>query len=481
MSRLVAIPSFMVVGLLWTGMTIHQAVAQTPPSFLGRSSCASATCHGGSIDRGPAWNHSLSIWNLEDPHSGAALLLREKASEHIVTMLDPAAAESPERYDNVLRTRCISCHATASPMDCEARGPIDDSFLAEGVSCEACHGPAEKWLESHIRVDWSGPERFAPTTGMRDTESIIGRAQTCVRCHIGSRSSDGLVRDMNHDLIAAGHPALRFDLVLYTESLSSHWNQSSPTELAFSDSAARTRSAGRAINLAAAAKLAGERAADHLKDSSVPWPELAEYDCFACHQSLSIDRFKLPPGETKKSVWHISDGLPIWNAWHAIHQLPREKLLIKALSPHRSDPELIVSSIARVVEAQLNIAEQITAADANPPKSLSALLSELKRDGVFDWHEAAIAYLDIDAALRDQEKLPEQKQRASAQRARLIDIVEPTLRFSRTSQPDTGQSMEQIHYQSPARFNPEEFRRAISTALSTAIDSGDQANMTSQP
>ena len=481
MSRSVAIKSSMVLGLLLTLTTVQQVIAQTIPSFLGRSSCAAATCHGGSIDRGEAWNHSLSTWSLKDPHAGAALLLREKASERIVTILDPAAEESAERYDNVLRTRCISCHATASPADCESRGLIDEQLLAEGVSCEACHGPAEKWLESHVRVDWSGPERFEPTTGMRDTESIMGRAQTCVRCHIGSRTSDGLVRDMNHDLIAAGHPALRFDLLLYTESLPSHWDQSSPTEIDFSGSASRTRTVGRAIDLAAAAKLAGERAADHLKDGNIPWPELAEYDCFACHQSLSIDSFKLPPGETKKSGWHISDGLPIWNAWHAINQLPREKLLLKALSPHRSDPELIVKSITRVVEAQLDTAKQAMAANAKPPKSLNGLISELKRNGVFDWHEAAIAFLDIDAALRDQEKLPEQKTSASAQRAKLIEIVEPTLRFSRTPTPDIGATSDQVIYQSPARFNPEEFRNAISTALSTAIDPGDQANLTSQP
>lgn len=177
------------------------------PALLGNQSCATSTCHGGVIGSGPSWHFSLSTWMANDPHAGAGLVLRDADSRRIVTRLDPAAIDSMEAYDNVLRTRCISCHTTVASEQTEAVGRLDDTVLAAGVSCESCHGPAEKWITAHVQGNWQGAQRFAPETGMRDTESIIGRSETCVRCHIGSRTSDGMVRDMNHDLIAAGHPA----------------------------------------------------------------------------------------------------------------------------------------------------------------------------------------------------------------------------------------------------------------------------------
>jgi hypothetical protein len=107
MSCSAVIRSLMAIGLSMAVMTAELATAQLPPSFLGRSSCASATCHGGSIDRGTDWNHSLSTWSLKDPHAGAALLLRGELSKNIVNILDPSSKDSPERYDNVLRTASV--------------------------------------------------------------------------------------------------------------------------------------------------------------------------------------------------------------------------------------------------------------------------------------------------------------------------------------------------------------------------------------
>ncbi len=192
------------------------------PMLLGNQSCATSTCHGGVIGSGPAWNHSLSTWIAKDPHARAGLVLRDNDSRQIVLRLNPAAADSDDVFDNVLRERCISCHVTVAAEETTAGEKLPNAVLAAGVSCESCHGAAEFWLDEHVQVDWQGEKRFASATGMRDTESVIGRAATCVRCHVGSRTDDGMVRDMNHDLIAAGHPALRFDLLFYDENMPRH-------------------------------------------------------------------------------------------------------------------------------------------------------------------------------------------------------------------------------------------------------------------
>jgi cytochrome c peroxidase len=57
-----------------------------------------------------------------------------------------------------------------------------DSFkVSEGVSCESCHGPAENWLRSHTRHDYTRADRTA--SGMRDLQNLYVRANTCVACH----------------------------------------------------------------------------------------------------------------------------------------------------------------------------------------------------------------------------------------------------------------------------------------------------------
>jgi hypothetical protein len=414
------------------------------------------------IGQGPAWNHSLSVWLASDPHRGAGLLLRDDDSRRIVERLEPGTAKSAEAYDTALRRRCISCHATATPEQCAGDGLLSDADLGQGVACDSCHGDSQRWLEPHVRADWSGPQRFEPDGGMIDTESIAGRAASCVRCHVGSRTADGLVRDMNHDLIAAGHPALRFDLLTYSENLPQHWDSGGEVETRFHESAVRVRGVGRAINLAAAASLSAERASDHLLDRSLaPWPELADYDCFACHQSLSMREYQTAPRSGDKSRLHVSDGLPVWNAWHTIDQLDLpvdpEKLraLLLTLSPHRSDPAKIKASGGKLATQYLGVAQARMTEPVNAQESLKTLLRKLVQQPPVDWHEAAVLYLEIDAALRDLARGPETAVRGKQFLAALGE-VEKLLRFDPARAP--GESSK---YNSPASFDPDKFQQAV--------------------
>ena len=53
---------------------------------------------------------------------------------------------------------------------------------------------------------------------MYDTRNLVKRAEKCVSCHVGDES-----RNVDHELIAAGHPDLVFDLETYTAMLPPHW------------------------------------------------------------------------------------------------------------------------------------------------------------------------------------------------------------------------------------------------------------------
>ena len=429
-----------------------------------RISCATTTCHGAIEGRGPAWNHSVSTWLAHDPHAHAGRLLRDPDSRRIVERLAVNAANDLKVYDHVLKTRCISCHTSATAKDCQSSGAIDSGLVRRGVHCESCHGEAENWLELHLRTDWTGPQRFV-STGMRDTESIIGRASTCVRCHVGSRSEDGVIRDMNHDLIAAGHPALRFDLLLYNENLPKHWDVQSKSERGFSRSALRVRQVGRAINLVAAASLASERADDHLSDrSAAPWPEFSDYDCFACHQSLSMREYLLPPRSdgTRKTPLHVSDGLPVWNSWHTVGnelEMRENRRALEVLSPHRSDPAKIAPLAKQIAERFLRKAtERMAAAESDAAirktaeRTIQAVQRDLQASAPHDWQQAAIQYLDLDAAARDLQRSRETERRGRSL-AQSLARIERLLRFD--SHDEVAADMQR---QSPAHFDPSAFR-----------------------
>jgi hypothetical protein len=441
-----------------SGATYGQA-----PTMLGRASCAAATCHGGVIGQGEPWKYSLTHWAADDPHVGAGLVLKGALTESIVLALDPRIAAKKDARDDswtidrdaLLRKRCISCHVTATAADCDAGAvALDDGFLAQGVSCESCHGAASQWIDEHYTGSFTA-QLSGPALGMRDTETMVGRADGCVRCHVGSRSEDGMVRDMNHDIIAAGHPVLRFDFLLYEDSLPRHWDVAKTPE--FYASPVRLRSVGRAMTLSAASALAGQRAADHAAEANkpwdqrqVPWPEFSDYDCFACHQSLSIHQYLLPPSDPKSEL-RISDGLPIWNSWHTVGQEQLTKNMLQALSPRQVDPAKLAAGAAKLADSYKQKAQTQAGQPGDAATFLAAAKARLAQPPR-DWHEAAILYLDIDAALRELSQ--QDAATYKSQQQALIDI-QPMLQFS------SG-----LH--SPARFNRDystTFRNKLVEAL----------------
>ncbi len=285
-------------------------LAQTP-QLIGRTGCATATCHGGLIGDGPIWHSSASRWEASDPHRLAGEVLLSELSRHIVLRLEPKASGSPTMFADVLKNRCVSCHAPETSL-IEENLDVEASFrkqLARGVGCESCHGPASIWEKLHTQQDWEKVGRFDSSVGMLETEPLLQRVENCSRCHVGSRGRGGAVRDMNHDMIASGHPALTFEMGHYEGKLPAHWdetksifNPGTPTMLINRAAAAETRV------LLCAAKLALDRIDDA---TLVPQPEFSEYDCAACHHSIDLGLQSLFSPIGKSAL----NGLPRWNPW----------------------------------------------------------------------------------------------------------------------------------------------------------------------
>jgi hypothetical protein len=191
---------------------------------------------------------------------------------------------------------CLKCHAIDGVRPAAA--------VSEGVGCGSCHGPGEKWLAAHVEPGWK--ELSARTKwedyGFVPAGNLVARTVNCVRCHVGAAD-----RDVNHDLIAAGHPRLAFESVRFhsTPHYRKHWQEKSP------DFAVRAWVIGQAATLRAATELLQARAERAARNEAhAVWPEFASYSCFACHQPIGDEGVRRDAGTAARPL-----GVPGWELW----------------------------------------------------------------------------------------------------------------------------------------------------------------------
>jgi len=254
-----------------------------PRALLGAGSCTSSGCHAAAVDGHAAWQSSYTVWAARDPHSRAERVLHEPLAVQIVTLLaarDPSRPAVPAHE----HTACIGCHATG-------RGPT----AREGVSCESCHGPAGDWLVAHALPGWRAAGN---TRGMVDLADPFVCGQQCAGCHVGgSPAADGSPREVSHDLIAAGHPRLAFELRSFKEAEPPHWHNrfavgpaaasvsgSGSTELDPLDEWALGRLGAVHAFLDQVARQAAASTRPRSGTTADVWPEFTAFDCYGCHR-----------------------------------------------------------------------------------------------------------------------------------------------------------------------------------------------------
>lgn len=279
---------------------VADAAPTVPPAaVVGNVGCSAAACHGGDGRPGAAGSEHTTFAEA-DPHRRAFGVLFQDRSASMVRNLGltgPAHREA----------RCLACHGAAPPHNTPlpAHHPLHRS-----ASCENCHGAAGNYLAVHYQAGWKAlPASVKASYGLVPTKDLTTRTAVCVGCHVGEPG-----REVDHALIAAGHPALRFELAAYLSQPMStrHWREP-PRE-------AEEWLVGQVGTARAAAELLRHRAATAAHRD---WPELAEYACFACHQGLTGatggQRLNAPPpGRLPWGSWAYSlplsliDG-PVWS------------------------------------------------------------------------------------------------------------------------------------------------------------------------
>lgn len=278
--------------------------------WIGVGGCAAAACHGGEVDK-PRGEYTT--WITRDPHSRAySVLFGEPALQMARRLAGGDATRSAAPHED---RRCLECHAPTGPLT--DRTP---QLVGDGVGCEACHGAAERWSTEHATIPWkelSQVEQSAKRRelGMTDMRDVLTRARQCTPCHVGDADAD-----VNHDLIAAGHPRMSFELGAFHEELPKHWPSFAERRRDRSFEA-KLWAVGQATSAAANLELLAART------EPGHGIEFSNYDCYACHHELRAPSLRPSggtsvsrPGELRPETWYES-ALLTWGE-RAIDALP---------------------------------------------------------------------------------------------------------------------------------------------------------------
>jgi hypothetical protein len=256
---------------------------------IGVVNCASSLCHG-SISE---WKDSNVLqneyvtWSRVDKHALKAypVLLNER-SRRIAKNL---GLKEPAHEAKI----CIDCHSYNPPV--ERRG--ERFKFSDGISCEACHGPAEKWIKTHVAPNATHEENVA--NGLYPTSDPVALARLCLSCHFGNKD-----KFVTHRIMGAGHPRISFELDTFSQTQPPHFVVDADWE----------KRKGRwdgvrvwAIGQALAAQEQLDTVLDPKRGRDGLFPELVVFDCHACHHPMSETRWK-PRVGTRPGTIRFNDA-----------------------------------------------------------------------------------------------------------------------------------------------------------------------------
>jgi hypothetical protein len=337
--------------------------------------------------------NEYSTWVVQDKHARAFAVLSNPTSVRIAKILGlPSAATAP---------RCLGCHSL-NP-DAADRARMFDT--TDGVSCESCHGPASNWLGPHTTKDWTHQQSL--DVGMKDLRDLTRRSEQCLTCHLGT--SD---KKVDHELIAAGHPDLYFELASFSAVMPRHWKPK-PDQDAWQE--VRELATGQAVQLREHLARVQRNARGGV------WPEYAELDCFACHHSLTASK---DSWQQERGYAGRKPGNPPWNLsrFVVLRQIAQEFDRVGA-----QQLQTAITSLSALVSTIGNDRNQV-AAQAAQVQNLAAQVEARVKAGSID---AALVRRLMKSIANDGDYISDQGERAAEQAAMAIDSLFVT--YSRTT------------------------------------------------
>jgi len=419
--------------------------ATEPQKYIGPGSCAATSCHGSvkPVADSRILQTEYTTWILRDKHSRAYQALTGEVGERMarILKLGAKAEESP---------KCLVCHALYTTP--EQRGRAYE--ISEGVSCENCHGPASAWLGPHTTRDWRHEESVA--LGMHDTRDVIHRTEKCLQCHLGSRE-----KFVDHEMIAAGHPDLYFELDSFSAVMPRHWKE--PRESAAGKPAedpnwvgVRDWSVGQAVQLRAAIERLTWRAKNERSDKKDVWPEYSELSCIACHHSLG------PAKDSWRQRHEYAGRRPGEPAWNASRYLVFRILAkqVDAAAAQELDRRLAAVSDEM---SKLNPDRNVVVAAATSAAPVALRFAERLAGMSYD---AAIALRTMQGITQDAENISLGDERAAEQATMALDSL--YIAYSKQGTPRNAPEVRTAinglfqQLENPSSYNADQFASSLS-------------------
>ena len=328
--------------------------------YTGPGSCSSPSCHGGVQERSDTTvlQNEYSTWVVRDKHSRAFVNLTNSVGTRMARIMGLPKPDSA--------ARCLACHALDVPVEQRAR-TFD---LTDGVGCENCHGPASAWLGPHTTRDWKYDKSLE--LGMYNTRDLVKRSEKCLSCHLGTAD-----KSVDHELIAAGHPDLYFELDSFLSVMPPHWKEADKDPWL----GVRSLSVGQAVQLREQLKRLARESSNGI------WPEYAELDCFACHHSLTAtkDSWRQERGYSGRrpgnTPWNLSRYVVLRQVIQeadpgAAQQLKSEIDRVYTLvTAPGSDRKQIATQAASVADVADRIVQRMAAMKYDQPMALRLMKS----------------------------------------------------------------------------------------------------------
>ncbi len=240
---------------------------------VGVANCASSMCHGAVQPwKGSTIMHNeYSVWLRLDKHAEAYNVLLNEDSRRMAKKL---GLKKPAHEEKV----CLDCHTHNPPAN--KRG--ERFSLSDGVSCEACHGPAEVWIKSHVAANATHAKNIQD--GLYPTSKPVEMAKLCVSCHFGNEK-----KLVTHRIMGAGHPRLGFDLDTFANFQPPHYRIDDDwKERKGEFDGVRLWAIGQAV----AVQSLLDTLTDPVRGRDGLFPELVLFDCHACHHPMSDKRWQ---------------------------------------------------------------------------------------------------------------------------------------------------------------------------------------------
>jgi hypothetical protein len=417
------------------------ALPATPPveasTYTGPGSCSSTSCHGSVKPRldSRIFQNEYSIWAVKDKHAKAYDVLSGAVGERIGRVLGVGKSEQA--------AKCLACHALDVPAEARAK-PFD---LSEGVSCESCHGPASAWLGPHTTRNWTHEQSVA--AGMSETRNLVRRTEKCLSCHLGTQE-----KFVDHEMLAAGHPDLYFELDSFSAVMPRHWKtprESAPGVPAEGDawSGVREWGTGQAVQLRASM----ERIAWRAKGKN--WPEYSELQCFACHHALTAPE---QSWRQERGYPGRRPGDPPWNAsrYAVFRELAHQ---VDNDAATRLDDQIL--QLAKLL-SQLQPDRDVVASQAANTAAISGQLVARIEAQPYD---AALTRRLFEQICADAEEISNADERAAEQAAMALDSL--FIAYSKTEKVANAQEIRAAlnalfqQLENPSNYNPADFARQM--------------------